>query len=180
MATKFGLKFRPGACQRCCGDAYLDMADDPEWRCLQCARPVQSRSVMPIAIIVASVALALSLVGGLSISSVATAAEEVPSIAQMAVEDLNEQTQGDETQPPPSQPQMMYDDGDVWNGWWIIMPIMMVLFWGGVIALAVWVVRQSKGDRAPNRSPLDIARERLARGEISNDEFDGIRRNLAQ
>ena len=36
--TRQSIRFR--ACQRCCGDAYLDMQDDPEWRCLQCARPV--------------------------------------------------------------------------------------------------------------------------------------------
>ncbi|MCI0890537.1 MAG: hypothetical protein J4O04_06995 [Chloroflexi bacterium] len=131
------------------------------------------------AIIVASVALALSLAGGPSISSVASAAEEVPAVAQVPVEDLNEQTQGDEAQLRPSQPQMMYDDGDFWGGWWIIMSIMMVLFWGGVIALVVWVVRQFKGDRTSDRSPLDIARARLARGEISKDEFEGIRGDLA-
>lgn len=40
MATQLGIRFRPGTCRRCGGDAYLDMADDGEWRCLQCARPV--------------------------------------------------------------------------------------------------------------------------------------------
>ncbi len=140
---------------------------------------VQSRSIIPIAIIVASVALALSLAGSLSANSVALAAEEVPAIAQVAVEDLNEQTQGDEAQLRPSDPQMMNDDGDFWNGWWVIMPIMMVLFWGGVIALVVWVVRQFTGDRGSNRSPLDIAKERLARGEISKDEFEAIKGDLA-
>ena len=32
------------------------------------------------------------------------------------------------------------DDDDHWimgSGWWIVMPIMMVLIWGGVIAVAV-------------------------------------------
>ena len=140
---------------------------------------VQSRSVIAIAIIVASVTLAITLVGSPSISPVATAAEEVPGVARVAVEDLNEQPQGDEAQLRTTQPQMMNDDGDFWGGWWIIMPIMMVLFWGGVIALVVWVVRQFGGNRASNHSPLDIARERLARGEISKDEFEGIRGDLA-
>ena len=140
---------------------------------------IRSRSVIPIAIIVASVALAFPLVGGLSISSVASAAEEVPAIATVLVEDLNEQTQGDETQPPPLHAQMMNDDGDFWNGWWIIMPIMMVLFWGGVIALVVWGIGQFTRDRERSGSPLDIARERLARGEISKDEFERIRSDLA-
>ncbi len=139
---------------------------------------VQSRSVISIAIIVASVALALSLAGGLSTNSVALAAEEVPAVVPVAAEDVNERTQGDETQVRPSHPQMMNNDGDFWNGWYVVMPIMMVLFWGGVIALVVWVVRQFKGDRASDRSPLDIARERLARGEISKEEFEAIKGDL--
>jgi putative membrane protein len=65
------------------------------------------------------------------------------------------------------------------SGWWIVMPIMMVVFWGGVIALVVWVVRQFKGDRASGHSPLDIAKERRAKGEISQDELEEIKRDLA-
>ena len=139
---------------------------------------VQSKFGIPVAIFAASVALALSLVGIPSTSSVATAAEEVPAIAQVAVADLND-TPGDETQAGPSQLQMMNDDGDFWNGWWIIMPIMMVLFWGGVIGLVVWGIKQFTRDRERGRSPLDIAKERLARGEISKDEFEGLKGDLA-
>ena len=140
---------------------------------------VQPKFVIPIAIIVASVVLALSLVVGPSISSVASAADEVPVVARVAVEDLNGQAQGDETRLRPSQPQMMNDDGDFWNGWWTIMPVMMVLFWGGVIALVVWGMRQVTRGRGQGRSPLDVARERLARGEISKDEFEVLRSDLA-
>ena len=140
---------------------------------------VQSKFVIPIGIIVASVVLARSLVGSPSISSVATAAEEVPAISHVAVETLNEQPQADETRLRPAQPQMMNNDGDFWDGWWIVMPIMMVLFWGGVIALVVWVVRQFREDRASGRSPLDIAKKRRAKGEIGQDELEEIKRDLA-
>lgn len=140
---------------------------------------VQSKFVIPIGIIVAIVVLVLSLVGSPSISSVATAAEEVQAIAQVAVEESSGQTQGDETQLRPARPQMMNQNGDFWDGWWIVMPIMMVLFWGGVIALVVWVVRQFTEDRASGRSPLGIAKERRAKGEISQEELDEIKRDLA-
>ncbi len=140
---------------------------------------VQSRSLIPIAVIVASVALALSFGGSPSVSSVASAAEEAPAIAQVAVGDVNEQTQGDETQPRPSRLQMFNDDDDFWNGWWVIMPIMMVLFWGGVLGVVVWGIRQFTKDKERDRSPLDIAKERLARGEISKEEFDRIKGDLA-
>ena len=36
--TQRSIRFR--ACHRCGGDAYLDLTDEPDWRCLQCARPV--------------------------------------------------------------------------------------------------------------------------------------------
>ncbi len=75
----------------------------------------------------------------------------------------------------------MDDDGGwhMGSGWWIVMPIMMVLFWGGVIAVAVWGIRQFTRGRDKGQSPLDIAKERLARGEITKEEFDRIRSDLA-
>ena len=60
-------------------------------------------------------------------------------------------------------------------GWWMVWGmIMMVLFWGGLIALFVWGV-QSLVRREDPRSPLDIAKERLARGEMTAQEFEQIR-----
>ena len=76
---------------------------------------------------------------------------------------------------------MMDDDHAGWwnSGWWIVMPIMMVIFWGAVIAVAVWGIRQFTRDRGGGRTPLDIAKERLARGEITKAEFDQLRSDLA-
>ncbi|MCH7577504.1 MAG: SHOCT domain-containing protein [Chloroflexi bacterium] len=65
------------------------------------------------------------------------------------------------------------------GGWWIVMVVMMVLFWGGLIAVVAWGIRQFTGDRRRDRSALDIARERLAGGEITKEEFDRIRSDLA-
>jgi len=60
-------------------------------------------------------------------------------------------------------------------GWWMVWGmIMMVLFWGGLIALFVWGV-QSLVRRDDQRPPLEIAKERLAKGEITAQEFEQIR-----
>lgn len=73
--------------------------------------------------------------------------------------------------------------GDGW-GSWIGGGLMMLLFWGGLVALVVFLVRgfgarPSQGDE--KRSPPDareILAERFARGEISEDEFEQRRRVL--
>ena len=46
MATQTMRSFRLKACARCRGDAYLDLRDDPEWRCLQCGRLVSEVTPM--------------------------------------------------------------------------------------------------------------------------------------
>ena len=81
-----------------------------------------------------------------------------------------------------------------WNAfiWWGGMGIMMligmafmVLFWGGIILLIIWAIRQISGPRRettpPSTSqtrPLEIARERYARGEIKKEQYDQIKKDL--
>jgi putative membrane protein len=71
-------------------------------------------------------------------------------------------------------------------GWWMVFgSILMLAFWGGVIALVVWGIRNltGRGDTGSNptekRNPLDIAKERYARGEIPREEFDQIKKDLS-
>ena len=63
--------------------------------------------------------------------------------------------------------------------------ILMVLFWGGLIALAVWLV---KAIFSPGRvshlpgggaaSPREILDERYARGEITRAQYEQMRQDL--
>jgi putative membrane protein len=66
-----------------------------------------------------------------------------------------------------------YDGHMDWDGgWWIVMAIGMVLFWGLVILGIVWLVRELSGTRA--RSETDavaILERRLAEGTISPEEY---------
>jgi putative membrane protein len=75
------------------------------------------------------------------------------------------------------------------NPWWgVVMMLLMALFWllviGGVALIVVWAVRQGRSTPAgPGRSvdrSLEILRERYARGEISYEEYDKMRRNLEE
>ena len=74
-------------------------------------------------------------------------------------------------------------DGFGYGGWG--MGIGMLLFWGLIIAVIVLLVRgfggSSKMDapRLPEKTALDILRERYARGEIEKSEFEEKRRDLS-
>jgi putative membrane protein len=56
----------------------------------------------------------------------------------------------------------------------------MVIFWVVVIGLTVWAVRRFTEPRPTqaNQGPLDIARERYARGELTREQFEQLRQDL--
>ncbi len=67
-------------------------------------------------------------------------------------------------------------------GWWMALGgVWMVLLWVGIIALIVWgITRLSRRDDSTQKlDALDIARERYARGEISREEFEQIKKDLS-
>lgn len=72
-----------------------------------------------------------------------------------------------------------YADG---IGWWMVFGgIGMVIFWGGLIALIVWGITRltRRDDSGRGRNSLDIVRERYARGEISSEEFEQLKKDLS-
>ena len=72
------------------------------------------------------------------------------------------------------------------TGWgdWILGFLMMVLFWGGLVVLAVLALRGWDANRRPGGKPPNhpdaraILEERFAKGEISEDELEERRRVL--
>lgn len=66
-------------------------------------------------------------------------------------------------------------------GWgWFGFP-MMLLFWGVLIFAVILLVRvwSNDGRRSSSRvDPIDILKERYARGEISVEEYEERKRNL--
>ncbi len=68
---------------------------------------------------------------------------------------------------------MWYHFGAGWAGW-LLMSLAMVVFWAVVIALLVWAVvsiSRSAVIKQPPSAAISILQERLARGEISPEEF---------
>jgi len=77
---------------------------------------------------------------------------------------------------------MMFPMWDSGMGWWMAFGgLWMVIFWGGLIALIVWgITRLSRRNGyAPKREPMEVVKERYARGEISREEFEQLKRDLS-
>lgn len=96
-------------------------------------------------------------------------------------------------QAPSDVDRYAYGPGMMWwgGGWWAMIfgPLFMILFLAVLIAVVVLLVRWLGGPwqgsatphhTSPGRTPLDILKERFARGEIDKDEFEERRRVLGE
>jgi putative membrane protein len=74
---------------------------------------------------------------------------------------------------------MMWNDGSWGASSWLLMSLMMLIFWGGLAVLVVWLVRGSRsnstrptGEQTATTARADeVLAERFARGEIDEAEF---------
>lgn len=82
-------------------------------------------------------------------------------------------------------------------GWWhhgwgiggwesiLIGGVMMLLFWGGLFALVFFGIRAATGtgrrqEAEPTDQALSILAERFAKGEITSEEYQEMRRVLQE
>ena len=72
----------------------------------------------------------------------------------------------------------MWHDG---FGWFGFAGLWMVLFWGALIGFGVWaVIRFSKRDGSESKvNHIEIAKERYAKGELSKEEFEQLKKDLS-
>ena len=65
-------------------------------------------------------------------------------------------------------------------GWWMLLgSLWMLLFWGAIIWLIAWGVKKASGPEKDGREdPLEIAKRRYAKGEITKEEFEEIKSRL--
>ena len=73
---------------------------------------------------------------------------------------------------------MMYYDGFGWL-WMLLWMAALVIIIGLVVWAVIAATRRGGGhDITTSRTPLDIAKERYARGEITREEFEQLKRDL--
>jgi putative membrane protein len=81
---------------------------------------------------------------------------------------------------------MMWWGHGAWGaGDWLAMSLTMVVFWGLLIALVVWLVRSYVDEQTRTSEPRtgteradEVLAERFARGEIDEEEFTARRDTL--
>ena len=81
---------------------------------------------------------------------------------------------------------MMWWGHGAWGaGDWLAMSLTMVVFWGLLIALVVWLVRSYGDEQTRTSEPRtgteradEVLAERFARGEIDEEEFIARRDTL--
>ena len=81
---------------------------------------------------------------------------------------------------------MMWTGGSWGVGGWLVMTLMMLVLWGALVGVAVWLVRSSRsgssgvtGVPPGGTGPADeILAERFVRGEIDEAEFSRRRQAL--
>lgn len=68
------------------------------------------------------------------------------------------------------------------GGWWIVLLVGMLIFWGLIIAGLVLLIRyiaiHTSARRPAAETPLDILNRRLAAGEIGTDEYESLRHRI--
>jgi len=65
-----------------------------------------------------------------------------------------------------------------WHDMGMGMGIIMIIFWILVILVVVWLIQNSRRDKPSTESALEIAQKRYAKGEISKEQLDEIKRNI--
>lgn len=68
-------------------------------------------------------------------------------------------------------------------GWSFGGGFMMILFWVAIIIFIVWIVREMGGKNHSDKTSgpktsIDILKERYAKGEITKEQFESMKKDI--
>jgi len=70
---------------------------------------------------------------------------------------------------------MMWNDGFGAIG--LLWPLMMLMFWGGIVLLVVWAIRSfTSRPSGGHDAPLEVLKRRLASGALTQAEYEQARK----
>lgn len=71
----------------------------------------------------------------------------------------------------------MHQDYGIWG---LLLPVVMMLIVALVVIIVIRMLRGSHfgAHHHMHRDPLDIAKERYARGELTKEQYDALRKDL--
>lgn len=77
---------------------------------------------------------------------------------------------------------MMYGYGFGGDWFWhtLFGGFFMIIVWVAIILFVVWLVREvSEGrGKSDHKTPLDILKERYAKGELTKEQFESMKKDL--
>jgi putative membrane protein len=80
----------------------------------------------------------------------------------------------------------MMDGGWYWGGGWmmLIWAFVSIIFWAGIITLVIWAIRkytrrESGMSSNSQQSPLEIVKQRYAKGEITKEQYEQLKKDLS-
>lgn len=62
---------------------------------------------------------------------------------------------------------------------WIFMVFWWAIIIAGIVVLTQWIMGQSRSASDDKKSPLEILKERYAKGEIDRKEFEDKKKDLS-
>ena len=71
-------------------------------------------------------------------------------------------------------PMLIWTSPWYWFGWVFLLALVVLL-----VAAIVWMIRATRRQAVGAETPLSILQRRLARGEVSLEQFETIKRQLA-
>lgn len=68
-------------------------------------------------------------------------------------------------------------------GWGLGGGLMMIISWAAIVLFIIWVVKEIKDKGSSDtthssKTPLDILKERYAKGELSKEQFESMKKDI--